>query len=51
VFLVVSFEKDLVLDNYRWLIHQDILPPKAHELKKEIVIQANSVLVFAMNKN
>jgi hypothetical protein len=50
-YLVVSFEKDLVLDNYRWLIHQDILPPKAHELKKEIVIQANSVLVFAMNKN
>ncbi|MGZ2371687.1 hypothetical protein ACXR6G_18045 [Ancylomarina sp. YFZ004] len=45
-YLVISFDKDLVLDNYRWLIHQGILPPKTHELKKEIVIQANSVLVF-----
>ncbi len=50
-YLVISFDKDLVLDNYRWLIHQGILPPKTHELKKEIVIQANSVIVFAMNKN
>jgi len=49
-YLVLTFEKDLVLDNYRWLIHQGILPPKSHELKQEIIVQANSVIVFAINK-
>ncbi|RUT73429.1 hypothetical protein DLK05_13180 [Ancylomarina longa] len=50
-YLVLTIEKDLVLDNFWWLRHQGVLPKKAHELKKEIVIQANSVIVFAMNKN
>jgi len=50
-YLVLTIEKDLVLDNFWWLRHQGVLPKNAHELKKEIVIQANSVIVFAMNKN
>ncbi|PKQ62089.1 hypothetical protein BZG02_14255 [Labilibaculum filiforme] len=48
-YLVLTIEKDLVLDNFWWLRHQGILPKKAYELKKEIVIQANSVIIFAMN--
>lgn len=50
-YLVLTIKKDLVLDNFWWYRHQGVLPKKAHELKKEIVIQANSVIVFAMNKN
>ena len=49
-YLVLRIEKDRVLDNFWWHRHQGVLPKKAHELKKEIVIQANSVIVFAINK-
>ena len=45
-YLVISFEKDLVLDNFWWLRHRNIEAKKAHKLKKEITIEANSVIVF-----
>ena len=45
-YLVIRFEIDLVLDNFWWLRHQNIEPKKAHKLKKEITIEANSALVF-----
>ena len=49
-YLVIAIEKDLTLDNFWWLRNQNIEPKKAHELKKEIIVQANSVLVFVINR-
>lgn len=45
-YLVVLFEKDLTLDNFRWLINKDIEPKEARNMRKEIIVKANSVLVF-----
>jgi hypothetical protein len=45
-YLVVIFEKDLTLDNFRWLINKDIELKEANRIMKEIIVKANSVLVF-----
>ena len=50
-YLVVLFEKDLTLNNFRWLINKNIEPKEARKLRKEIIIKANSVLVFVTKYN
>lgn len=48
-YLVIWFEKDLILNNFRWLINKNIELKDAHKMKKEIVVKANSTLVFVIN--
>lgn len=48
-YLSVIFNKDVPFDNFWWLRDQGYKPMKAKEMKKEIIVKANSALVFAIN--
>lgn len=49
-YLVITFYKDVKLNNFWWLRDQGHEPKEARKLKKEITIEANSTLLFAIKR-
>jgi hypothetical protein len=49
-YLSVIFNKDVTFDNFWWLREQGYEPKKANELKEEIIVEANSAIVFAIKR-
>ena len=49
-YLSLSFDRDIVLDNFWWLRDSGKTPKEAHKLKKEITVKANSSIVFAIKR-
>jgi hypothetical protein len=48
-YLSLIFNNDVKFDNFWWLRDQGFNPKEAKEMKQEIIVKANSVIVFVIN--